>query len=543
MTPLCLHNNTIRRHSSRPFKLLRPRINFQPRHLGTFDNFAHKNFAAYISGIHFFETIHASRVPFCLLIQAHYSHKQTSHLHNMFGHSILEQSALVAAVVLSGIPATIAHSWVEQLNRIAPNGTMIAPEGYQRAYVGRSDPGFKGDISDDLWQIPPNDRAEGAVIYPTDLLCSPQQKIGTYTNSKYPKLVTAPGDYVALRHQENGHVTLPATQQNKPRNRGTIYIYGTEKPGANDTLMSIHNVWNADGTGGDGRGRLLATRNYDDGQCYQVNSGAISTSRIKQFSKEASNPQGEDLWCQSDLQLPSDLTVGADYTLYWVWDWPTLSKANAMVGDDGVNVTKPETYTSCMDLEIVDPCADELGDVKSPSCSSGSSKGAKTKTKIANTFAKGQSYNDAAVPQELTGNYAVGVSGANADSSSNTGMSAPPDLAKGNGASSGGAAASGGAGVASPSASTFATVTTPAPSSTTTSAAGANGATVTELSTVTVTEGVTTVTVTASAGVGAAAGVVSEDSTGGLSIPTPGVAPAVEPFTRRKRSRIERNLA
>lgn len=462
----------------------------------------------------------------------------------MFGRSILDQGALVAAVVLSGIPTTIAHSWVEQLNRIAPNGTMIAPEGYQRGYVGRGDPGFKGDVSDDLWQIPPNDRAAGAVIYPTDLLCAPQQKIGTYTNSKYPKLVTAPGDYVALRHQENGHVTLPATQQNKPRNRGTIYIYGTEKPGSNDTLMSIHNVWNADGTGGDGRGRLLATRNYDDGQCYQINGGDISTSRTKQFSKEASNPQGQDLWCQSDLQLPSDLTVGADYTLYWVWDWPTLSKANAMIGDEGVNVTKPETYTSCMDLEIVDPCADDLGDVKSPSCSSNGN--AKTKTKIANTFAKGQDYNSAAVPQELTGNYAVGASGATANSGSNNGMSAPPDLAKGSasasGSSSGGAAASAGAGVAASSASTFSTVTTPAPSSAT-NAAAAGGATVTQLSTVTVTEGVTTVTVTASASADAAVGVVGENSTGGLVIPTPGVAPAVEPFTKRRRSRIERNLS
>ncbi|KAH8761203.1 hypothetical protein F5883DRAFT_129996 [Diaporthe sp. PMI_573] len=475
----------------------------------------------------------------------------------MFPRSILEQSALVAAVVLSGIPATVAHSWVEQLNRIAPNGTMITPIGYQRGYVGRGDPGFKGDVSDDLWQIPPNDRAEGAVIYPTDLLCAPQQKIGTYTNPKYPKLVTAPGDWVALRHQENGHVTLPATQENKPRNRGTIFIYGTEKPGANDTLMSIHNVWNADGTGGDGRGRLLATRNYDDGQCYQLNSGEISTSRTKQFNKEATNPMGEDLWCQSDLQLPSDLTVGSDYTLYWVWDWPTLSKANAMVGDDGVEVTKPETYTSCMDMEIVDPCADDLGDVKSPACSSGTGAGAKSKAKFANTFSKGQSWDSAAVPQELTGNFAVGVDGANADSSSNTGMSAPPDLVgsgsgSGNsattgGASSGGAAptgrpaASGSAGVASSSASTFATVTTAASSAT--SAAAADGATVTELSTVTVTEGVTTVTVTASAGVDAAAGVISEDSTGGLAIPTPGVAPAVEPFTKRRRSRIERNLS
>ncbi|POS80469.1 hypothetical protein DHEL01_v201139 [Diaporthe helianthi] len=479
----------------------------------------------------------------------------------MFPRSILEQSALAAAVVLSGIPATIAHSWVEQLNRIAPNGTMIAPEGYQRGYIGRGDPGFRGDVSDDLWQIPPNDRAEGPVIYPTDLLCAPQQKIGTYNNPKYPKLVTAPGDWVAMRHQENGHVTLPATQENKPRNRGTIYIYGTEKPGSNDTLMSIHNVWNADGTGGDGRGRLLATRNYDDGQCYQKNGGDISVSRTKQFNKAAANPMGEDLWCQSDVQLPSDLTVGTDYTLYWVWDWPTLSKANAMVGDKGVEVARPETYTSCMDVEIVDPCADELGDVKSPACSSGTGVGAKSKAKFSHTFAKGQSWENAAVPQELSGNFAVGVDGATPDSSSNTGMSAPPNLAgsggnsgnSGSGSSSGngnghaGTTGSASAGHPAPTGrpapsgnagaapSTLSTVTTPATSAT--SAAGASGATVT------VTEGATTVTVTASATVDPVAGVVGEDSNGGLTVPTPGVAPAVEPFTRRRRSRIERNLS
>ncbi|ROV93423.1 hypothetical protein VMCG_08388 [Cytospora schulzeri] len=453
------------------------------------------------------------------------------------------KGALVATIILCGLPAATAHTWVEQLNRIAPNGTMIDPAGYQRAFIGRGDPGFKGDISDDLWQIPPNGRAQGAVILDSDKICSPQQTIGAYANSEYPQLVTAPGDYVALRHEENGHVTLPTTQKNKPRNRGTIYIYGTEEPRADDTLMSIHNVWNTAGTGGDKRGRLLATRNYDDGQCYQYNSGEISTSRQKQFSKVNENPQGADLWCQSDLQLPTDITVGSDYTLYWVWDWPTLSKDNAMIGDEGVTVTTPEVYTSCMDLKIVDACSDDLGDVKSPACGSN-----KAKTKMAKSFVKDQSYSNAAIPEELSGNFAVAVDGANADSSSNDGMSAPPNLV--------GSAATGGAGRASAAASTFQTVTTPA------SAANKGAATVTQLSTVTVTQGVSTVTVTAgatsadaavaltaSATMDAATApsnapvVVGEDSTGGLVIPTPGVAPSVEPITfKKKRSRIERTL-
>ncbi|KUI58665.1 hypothetical protein VP1G_05970 [Cytospora mali] len=448
----------------------------------------------------------------------------------MTGFSTLK-GALVASIILSGLPATTAHSWVEQLNRIATNGTMISPTGYQRAFVGRDDPGFKGDTSDDLWQIPPNGRAQGAVVLPTDQICSPQQHIGAYTNSKYPQLVTAPGDYIALRHEENGHVTLPTTQKNKPRNRGTIYIYGTETPHANDTLMSIHDVWNADGTGGDKRGRLLATRNFDDGQCYQYNTGVISTSRQKQFSKVSENPQGADLWCQSDLQLPTDITVGSNYTLYWVWDWPTLSKANAMIGEEGVNVTTPEIYTSCMDLKIVDACSDDLGDEKSPTCSSSTDK-----TKMVKSFVKGQSYSNAAVPEELSGNFAVAVSGANADSSSNDGLSAPPDLM----GSSATATAGSSAATSVSASSTFLTVTTASPA-----AKGAE--TVTQLSTVTVTQGVTTVTVTASATsdvattTSDAAVAVGENSTGGLVIPTPGVAPTIEPFNR-KRSRIERRF-
>lgn len=475
---------------------------------------------------------------------------------------VVLKRALAVFTVLSGVSTVEGHSWVEQLQRIAKNGTMISPIGYQRAYVGRDDPNFKGDTSDDLWQIPPNGRAAGAVIYANDSLCSPQQHVGAYTNSKYPQLVTAPGDYIAMRHQENGHVTLPTTQANKPRNRGTIYIYGTESPRSDDALMSIHNVWNVNGTGGDGRGRLLATRNYDDGQCYQVNSGTISESRQKEFSKVSENPQGGDLWCQSDIQLPTDITTGTNYTLYWVWDWPTLSEANAMVGDADVNVTKPEIYTSCMDVKIVDACSDELGDTKSPACGNSTL----AKTKIANTFAKDQSYNAASVPQELTGNFAVSVEGAKADSGSNKGLSAPPSEATGSSESdsSPNTHTAAGAAASTATASTFQTVTTSA-------AKGGQDTVTVALSTVYVTQvgsscftlapstripanksqGMTTVTVTAATD-GAAAvqstpttssassvTLLAENSDGSVVVQTAGVAPAVTPFMNRKRSRIE----
>lgn len=369
----------------------------------------------------------------------------------MKGRTLLRQ-VFLACTALSGTSVVNAHSWVEQLQRLAANGTMILPIGYQRGYVSRANPVFKGDISDDLWQIPPNARGT-AQILASDPICSPQQKGSNYTNPEFPMLVTSPGDYLALQHQENGHVTIPTTQQNKPRNRGTIYIYGTEQARSNDTLLAIHNVWNVNGTGGDGRGRLIATRNYDDGQCYQENNGAIATSRIKQFSKVAESPMGADLWCQSDFQLPTDITTGANYTLYWVWDWPTLNKANAMMGEDGVEVVKPEIYTSCIDMVIVDPCSDELGDVKSPACSS------TTKTKsFAKSFAKGQNIGSAGVPQELTGNFAVPMDDVNADSGSNNGMAAPPNMATGGNAT----VVAGGGAAATATASTFHTVTTPA---------------------------------------------------------------------------------
>jgi hypothetical protein len=84
-------------------------------------------------------------------------------------------------------------------------------------------------------------------------------------------LEAAPGDYIAIMHLENGHTTLPHNQPNKPRNRGTIYFYGTTQPKEQEKLFDVHLLWNKQGTGGDKRGKLLATRNYDDGQCYQPN--------------------------------------------------------------------------------------------------------------------------------------------------------------------------------------------------------------------------------------------------------------------------------
>ena len=193
--------------------------------------------------------------------------------------------------------------------------------------------------------IPP--LSQNNKILPSNTMCKDTQQQQTQQNGS-PRLKAAPGSYLALLYQENGHVTLPQNQPGKPSpSRGTIYIYGTTEPQPDDKFLDIHNVWNADGTGGNKRGKLLSAQNYDDGRCYQVNGGAISTQRQAEFKFTAQSPWGNNLWCQNDIIIPQDAPSGKPYTLYWVWDWPTAA---------GVDPTypngKPEIYTTCMDIDI-----------------------------------------------------------------------------------------------------------------------------------------------------------------------------------------------
>lgn len=208
--------------------------------------------------------------------------------------------------------------------------------------VLRTNPGFGDPAMTNL--IPPNGRANQ--ILPTDKMCKSTQQNMVQTDGS-PRLKAPAGSFVALRYQENGHVTLPDTQLGKPPNRGTVYVYGTTQPKSDETLLSIHKVWNSDGSGGDKRGVLLASQPYDDGQCYQVNGGKISATRQAEFKHTASQLMGGDLWCQNDVKLPSDAPSGKPYTLYWVWDWPTAPGA-----DPGLPKGKEETYTTCMDIDI-----------------------------------------------------------------------------------------------------------------------------------------------------------------------------------------------
>lgn len=258
-------------------------------------------------------------------------------------HFVIGKAALT--VVFCFLTSVNGHSWVEQLMQIAPNGTFVGEPGYPRGNVLRTDPEFSDTAMVNL--IPPNGRADINQVLPTDKMCRESQQTQTQADGS-SRLQAAPGDAIALRFQENGHVTLPETQPGKPENRGHIYVYGTTDPKPDDTLLSIHKKWNADGTGGDGRGVLLSTQNFDDGRCYQINGGEISTQRQAKFPHEADELMGGDMWCQQDIALPKDAPSGKPYTLYWVWDWPT--KAGV---DPGLPDGKEEIYTTCMDIDIV----------------------------------------------------------------------------------------------------------------------------------------------------------------------------------------------
>lgn len=253
-----------------------------------------------------------------------------------------DKRALTVLITLL-ISMVSSHSWVEQLTVIAANGTFVGAPGYPRGNVLRTSPGFSD--SSMVYLIPPDSRGNNSIL-PTDSMCKGSQQTPNVTDGS-PRLQATPGAAVALRYQENGHVTLPQNQPGKPPNRGTVYVYGTSDPRENDTLLAIHHVWNSEGTGGDKRGVLLSVQNFDDGRCYQINNGNISTERQAKFPHQPNQLMGANLWCQQDIALPSSLTSGEPYTLYWVWDWPTLPHI-----DPNLPNGKNETYTTCMDIDI-----------------------------------------------------------------------------------------------------------------------------------------------------------------------------------------------
>ncbi|OAQ66902.1 hypothetical protein VFPPC_14397 [Pochonia chlamydosporia 170] len=257
-----------------------------------------------------------------------------------------------------------AHSWVEYASKIAPNGTLVGALGFPRGYMPRSQAGWNDKIPQLL--LP----AQGTQAYTGKEVLN---KFPFTDKPQHPMLEAAPGDHIAIIHLENGHVSLPQNQPKKPKNRGTIFLYGTSQPKEQEKLFDVHLLWNKGGSGGDKRGVLLATRNYDDGQCFQPNTASITNERVSKYGADGAK-NSQELPCQSDVKLPDNLKPGSVYTIYWYWDWPNLDSTKIdmektaqgafpwagsfMRGDKVPNgwkmdaITLNESYASVIDIKI-----------------------------------------------------------------------------------------------------------------------------------------------------------------------------------------------
>lgn len=176
---------------------------------------------------------------------------------------------VLAAFALTVTPV-LGHSWVEQLMVIDSSGSFTGNPGYARNNTMRTAPGFTDlDMVHALPGIgaPALEQrdADTTQFKSSDPVCKKTQQT-QYQSQNSPRLSASAGSMVALRYAENGHVTQPQIPPGKPPNSGNVYIYGTTQPRADDTFLNIFKVWNADGSGGDKRGKLLATQHFDDGQ-------------------------------------------------------------------------------------------------------------------------------------------------------------------------------------------------------------------------------------------------------------------------------------
>ncbi|KAF1352481.1 hypothetical protein BDV97DRAFT_147587 [Delphinella strobiligena] len=249
----------------------------------------------------------------------------------------------ITLLALNFVVLSLAHSWVERVSLVS-GGDFTGIPGYARGNVFRTSPEFLDATGPDpmMYLLPPNQSGRVPRISPSDPICRCSQREKGKTTSESPMLEATAEDTIALLYQENGHITgAPQIFKLSP---GAVSVYGTLFSEPSDKLLDIHHVWNANQTGGDRRGVLLARMNFDDGSCFQVRNTSLSIFRQQIYHRPLLPIEGANLWCTNIVTLPSSLTSGDVYTLYWVWDWPSI-------GSNGTLRT-PEIYTTCIDIKI-----------------------------------------------------------------------------------------------------------------------------------------------------------------------------------------------
>ncbi|KAF2198417.1 hypothetical protein GQ43DRAFT_163142 [Delitschia confertaspora ATCC 74209] len=253
----------------------------------------------------------------------------------------------IMLVVLS--QQVLAHSWLEQLRAINEKGEYVGEYGYPRGFADKSKPGF---TDSDVYLLPPADISP-PFINSSHLLCHPSQRTANQTQD-YPRLKVQPGQFMALRYAENGHVSQPDQTLGRPEHGGSVFVFGTAQPIQDEKIADVLQ-WTKDGRGGDKRGVLLAVNNFDDGRCYELKGdNKIALDRQAKHPNFAqgqvsNGPGNYPLMCETNVAVPKDASSGKPYTLYWVWQWgqaPNMDK-NFPAGRD-------EYYTTCLDVDVVD---------------------------------------------------------------------------------------------------------------------------------------------------------------------------------------------
>ncbi|KAL6706960.1 hypothetical protein ACN47E_004910 [Coniothyrium glycines] len=251
---------------------------------------------------------------------------------------------------LAVAPLAAGHTWIEQLRNVNDKGEYVGQYGYPRGMVSKTDPGFGGASMN--WELPGPNNQGNVFIDEKTPLCHPEQRKQQQSQDKYPRLQATPGGFITMRYTENGHVTLPGNQLGKPTKGGTIFIYGTTEPKEDEKLVNVLQ-WTEDGQGGDKTGKLITMNDFDDGRCYEDNPTKISKDRRKASPNFALGqvvegaPGNYPLFCESNVKLPEDVTMGKPYTFYWVWQWNTAPGI-----DPGLPKGKDEYYTTCIDVDV-----------------------------------------------------------------------------------------------------------------------------------------------------------------------------------------------
>ncbi|KAK6539486.1 hypothetical protein TWF694_009708 [Orbilia ellipsospora] len=239
----------------------------------------------------------------------------TTRASSLFGFN----KVLLLLAILNGVGVN-GHSWPDQLTCASgPFFNNNPTPGYIREYVGRASP-----------QIDTLTTTRFTTLTSSQNVCSDRTKSpGQIAN--FPKLKATPGDLVQAQYLENGHIWQTLDGQNGPKaNPGTIYWYGTQNPRSDRNITSVLE-WTKDGKGGDGQGVLLDITPFDDGVCIEVGHENAGPGRV-------SGP------CKSYFRLPTNVQVGKDYTVYWLWDYSLHF---------GPKPGYVEWYSACMDISIV----------------------------------------------------------------------------------------------------------------------------------------------------------------------------------------------